>query len=554
MSIADRIASREQNNPVSSTEELLGGKKKKEKRQSNLNSPAKAGTKTPFNTSEVENVSNASADGVIPNTVVNTDNTRVDVNSKEDNKIDVNLESNTNKNVNAKQSGEKKDNSKQKEESFVEDENVIDDEYAQKFKALKGIWNPDATEVVNENKEAKTPQIGRYNWNLQHGWVIPSMSKDWLTIAQEENKIPTGLSRSHALNGAISASAKQRELNRISSNWDKFQAAIKGGYYSNADGTLNLKDVYEEAYKLKNSYARAGGDPDNLYDLGGNIGGFAAKKSSATQKDLRIINRTQVELDKLIQQLKDGSFADARNKSYWDKVADLVAKDLSESGAAISDEEKIRNQYLTQPGLAMKKYHEVVDAYQKVLTSYERAGVSKEFIQNMRGRLAMADKTVTSNNPQSAIEGLVSVVKIGKEAISGGSDSMLASSLSAAGDNAKRAFDVFQQQMIREAKVDPKILYALLTGLRDKSIEKYNGSVQSLGGLQTSFKKYSQYNNDADNWYINHPEDKGYEGITPEFAGASVFVEKPRVGGGGRTNDGAGVVGMESGKSKRRRF
>lgn len=365
------------------------------------------------------------------------------------------------------------------------------------------IRNQQAARDADDNTSQRMleeNQIGRYNWNLQHGFVIPAWTKDWQAIAEIENRIPTPRTATGGLGGGLYSSAQQRQLNRIGNMWKEFQNAIKNGHFNNGDGTLDLNQVVPQATRLKMAYAKAGGNIDELYALGDNTGGNRAKSSAATQKLAREATFAETSLDKLQNALASGTYNAHNLKAGWDKIADLTAKMLSESGAAISDDEKIRNQYLTQPKAAMDTFNKTFDEYKSFLKSMQKAGLTREWYENsvnQMNTIKLNTERAASNDATAFAYGLQNLLKLAFS-----NDDFMATSPSLTLAAANTAWKEYKEGMIREAQVDPNVLWAMLVQLQQDRIAKYSVGVRDLGGIPRSFKTYNINNPLAENWSI----------------------------------------------------
>lgn len=342
------------------------------------------------------------------------------------------------------------------------------------------------------------PRIGRYNFNIEHGWVMPHWTNEWAKLAQTENSASAPGGGAGGLGGAFSSTAKQRELNRKHSDWIKFQNEIKAGTFSNGEGIIDLEQVIPQATRMIDSYRRAGGDPDELFVMGDNLGGFKAKASANTQKVLNRIADTEDILGHIQTAVKDNKWNSPSMRSMIDKDSDLITKLYTESGATISDAEKVRNQFLTQPEEALKQFDKIYAEYNKFLDSVEQAGGVTEFTNKKRGvlnELRNVAYGAGSNKRGDAAGAVVGAAELWKD-----DASFMPSNPPVALEAANAKWKEFKENVIRQAMVDPRNLWILTNALRKREIAKYRTLVRELGGIPRNFDEYATEDSTVFSW------------------------------------------------------
>lgn len=338
------------------------------------------------------------------------------------------------------------------------------------------------TPTGNEELDFSENQIGRYNWNLEHGLVIPAWARDWQSLAETESRIP--VSRNKNLGGGIANSMSERvaqmRRNAIKSNWDKTWANIDAGHYDdNSDGSFNVKSAYGDLRRIAESYARAGGDPSELTGHGLNRGGFKARNTQA-QKAAVEENAMYTIRKELRDDLKNHIFGTQEGKQKNDAAINRIQRVIGNAGGVQADADKVRVQYLYLPESRVKEFQDVFQNYVKALAQYARVA-SKDAIQintnAMNQRIADAvEMYAKRRNPADKIAAMNVVLQSWQQA---------EKNLYSLPDGAaaiKEIYKAYVENIVRDADIDPIILDYNAAYAQRIARNQYKTIVNQLGG------------------------------------------------------------------------
>lgn len=353
------------------------------------------------------------------------------------------------------------------------------------------LFGPDESELEAERNGM------RWHWALEHRFMPPG-SKWNETVWQgvdRENAWLAKMLQQQKMNGPgngsnLSPIAKQRELSRISGQYDKLVAEYLKGNWD--DPERAYKDFLVEAERLRKQYAEQGGAYEDLRlppPVAGNRTGFTTQsKSYDLRKQYTFAERVNkelaswLELDETGKRKIDNPDFIREKKVYLDSVYERVLKHIKESSNAMADEEKQRLQILVLPDNAMDEVIKEVQGFQNALRGIMSSASAKDWSQNNKGKVneviqAMGfdpskDKVTLGN--QLATLGGVIVSSLARN------DELphdVATDLNAA----KTKFDTYMKNMMLSATVAPHIVANITALLANTVADEYNSQAFVAG-------------------------------------------------------------------------
>ena len=345
-----------------------------------------------------------------------------------------------------------------------------------------------------------SPQVkGRWNWNLQHSYMRPgsAWSQHVMEGAKAENGQQSQLMNydigrnNRMLPSADSANdiAMQRQRRGDEAQWKYFLDMVKNGAFSNELGEADWNKIYSKADILRRAYMAHGGNPDNLAPLQENLQGYKLDKQ--TKDALSNGQLAATDFNDLIHDLttldSEGvPLYYGRNRQVWDKRSENMAKLLGHSNTAIADAEKVRIQYLYQPEKAQQEFRDAYNAMQSTMGKLEKAGSYAKNKQDFAEKwkqiedgLSMAFNTASSGNWARGLAGIIYILRSSMDG--------LWTSLGDVGSAEKQKWDEYKEMMIREANVDPDVMFSMIRSVYNEQMNDYNRRTTRLGGKKVNF-------------------------------------------------------------------
>lgn len=329
------------------------------------------------------------------------------------------------------------------------------------------------------------------------GWDDVPFGKRWTHFAQHGftgmhgdafNELMT-LVNSEKGNGVGNGStygqelrAKEQHRRSILDQWNKLLSEWNSGRYASGDA-YTVNEFFTEANRLRQEFANAGYNPNELRRPSINAGGF----QQGFQKDLQA---DRAKLDWIGGWLNDIQQNVARNPNwlnsnqaqvYFDKLSEYIVLNMSQSRGAIADAEKVRIQVAS-----MSRADRLV--YDKFMSMFFNANTVAQVnaLANAGNRDAMAFLEDMDNFISLTNEGNGSIGSFDKQGnlqISEKADHWLNSAMlilsrlqgldnnpiniDTAITSYKNAKDAFQQYVLQNANVDRQMVW-------DSAISQYN--------------------------------------------------------------------------------
>lgn len=353
------------------------------------------------------------------------------------------------------------------------------------------LFGPDQSELEAERNGL------RWHWALEHRFMPPGSrwnetvwsgvdrENAWLAKLLQQQKLASG-------NGSnMSPIAKQRELSRISGQYDKLVSEYLKGNWD--DPERAYQDFLTEAERLRRQYAEQGGAYEDLRlppPVAGGRSGFTTQSRPAKLREqynfAKSVNRelsSWLDVDPKTGERKidDPKFVQEK-KVYLDSVYERILKHIKDSSNAMADEEKQRLQILVLPDNAMDEVIKEVKGYQAALRGIMSSAAAKEWSQNNKGKVNEVIKALgfdpsgdkTSLGQQLATLGGIIVSSLSK-------NNELPHDVATNLQAAKDKFDTYMKNMMLSATVAPHIVANVTAILGNTIADEYNDQARVAG-------------------------------------------------------------------------
>lgn len=355
------------------------------------------------------------------------------------------------------------------------------------------LFGPDQSELEAERNGM------RWHWALEHRFMPPGSKWNdtvWNGVDRENAWLAHMLQQQRAgelSKGASNMSpiAKQRELSRISGQYDKLVAEYLKGNWD--DPERAYQDFLTEAERLRKQYAEQGGAYEDLRlppPVAGGRSGFTTQARPAKLREqynfAKNVNRelsSWLDVDPKTgkRKIDDPKFVQEK-KVYLDSVYERILKHIKDSSNAMADEEKQRLQILVLPDNAMDEVIKEVKGYQAALRGIMSSASAKEWSQNNKGKVNEVIKALgfdpsgdkTSLGQQLATLGGIIVSSLSK-------NNELPHDVATNLQAAKDKFDTYMKNMMLSATVAPHIVANVTAILGNTIADEYNDQARVAG-------------------------------------------------------------------------
>lgn len=334
----------------------------------------------------------------------------------------------------------------------------------------------------------------RWTHFTQHGFtgMVGDDLDELMTLVNSEkgNGVGSGSTYGQELR------ARSRHRDSMLNQWNKLLSEWNSGRYASGDA-YTVKEFFNEAARLRQEYANAGFNPNELHRPSINAGGF----QQGFQKDLQA---DRGKLDWIGGWLNDIQQNVARNPNwldsnqaqmYFDKLSEYVILNMAQSRGAISDAEKVRAQVAAMPRADRLVYDKFMNMFFNANTVAQVNALANAgnrdamaFLENMDNFIGLANEGNSSFG---------SFDKQGNIQISEKADRWLNAAMLILGrlqglDNNpididagvtsyKNAKDAFQQYVMQNANVDRQMVWDSAIGQYDIYKDMYNRKLPELG-------------------------------------------------------------------------
>ena len=290
--------------------------------------------------------------------------------------------------------------------------------------------------------------------------------------------------------------AKEQHRRSILDQWNKLLSEWNSGKYASGDA-YTVNEFFTEANRLRQEYANAGYNPNELRRPSINAGGF----QQGFQKDLQA---DRSKLDWIGGWLNDIQQNVARNPNwlnsnqaqmYFDKLSEYTILNMAQSRGAIADAEKIRAQVEAMPRADRLVYDKFMQMFFNTNTVAQVNALANAGNRDAMAFLEDMDNFINLGEDGNGAFGEFD--KQGNIKLSDKADHWLNAAMLALGrlqgldDNPieintavtsyKNAKDAFQQYVMQNANVDRQMVWDSAIGQYNIYKNMYNSKLPQLG-------------------------------------------------------------------------
>ena len=326
------------------------------------------------------------------------------------------------------------------------------------------------------------PYGRKWNHFIQHGFTgMHGQALDEVVkLAQLENRNPAMRAGSSTYGQELRA--KQMHANRIKSEWDKLLAEWNSGKYASGD-KFTVEEFFREANRLRQEYAKAGFNPNELRNPSINAGGFQQGFQKDLQADRSKLDWLGGNLQYIQEQVaKDPNWLNSNQaQMYFDKMSEYVILNLAQSKGAIADAEKIRAQVESMPYADRQVYNRFMNMFFNANTISQLEAMSNagnrdataalddfykflNLAENGKGEYGTLDEKgnlILGKKAEHYLNGFLFALKI----IAGDSNNPI--NINTAVTSYKNAREAFQEYVMQNANVDRQMVW-------DSALSQYN--------------------------------------------------------------------------------
>lgn len=341
------------------------------------------------------------------------------------------------------------------------------------------------------------PYGRRWNHFIEHGFtgMHGEPFKELMQLVNAENQAGTG--RNSSTYGQ-ELRAKEQHRKAILGQWDKLLSEWNSGRYASGDA-YTVNEFFREAERLRNEYAKAGYNPNELRRPSINAGGFQQGFQKALQDDRSKLDWLGGWMNDIQQNIaKDPNWLNSTQaQMYFDKLSEYVILNMAQSRGAIADAEKVRAQVAAMPRADRLVYDRFMNMYfnanlvaQMEALAREGDFNAKAYLEDMDNFIGLSEQgkgaygTIDENGQivvGDRAQHYLNAASLAVRAAMGDSDTPLEiSSAITSYDNAK---DAFQNYVMQNANTDRKMVWN--TALSQYGIynDEFNRKLPQLGLL-----------------------------------------------------------------------
>lgn len=290
--------------------------------------------------------------------------------------------------------------------------------------------------------------------------------------------------------------AKEQHRKSIVGQWDKLLSEWNSGRYASGDA-YTVNEFFREAERLRNEYANAGYNPNELRRPAINAGGFQQGFQKSLQED-------RSKLDWIGGWLNDIQQNVARNPNwlnstqaqmYFDKLSEYTILNMAQSRGAIADAEKIRAQVEAMPRADRQVYDKFMNMFFNANTVAQLEALANEGNRDAMATLEDMDNFIhLSDNGRGAYgtldqygniimsdqaEHYLNAALFGLKTLSGEKNNPI--DINTAVTSYENARDAFQNYVMQNANVDRQMVWDTAVGQYNIYKDMYNRKLPQLG-------------------------------------------------------------------------
>lgn len=331
------------------------------------------------------------------------------------------------------------------------------------------------------------PMGGKWNHFIQHGFtgMHGKPLQEVLEMAQLE---------SNRGGGSSSGNQRAKETHRrtIANQWDKLLSEWNTGRYASGD-IYTVQEFFKEAKRLKQAYADAGYNPNELRNPSINAGGFQQGFQKSLQDDRNKVDWVGGILTKIQNHTANNpSWLNSIQANVeFDKLSEYVILSLAQSKGAIADAEKVRAQIESMPRKDRLVYDKFMRGFFNVnlvnqmnslaIQGSADAAEYENLLEELLG-LAEQGESLTDKDGKLNEKGrdLVGAIHATYGRVFGNQD-FLPIDLANATDSYDSVLNAFDQYMMKNANVDRQMVWDTALDIYDINMTNYNDKIGKLG-------------------------------------------------------------------------
>ena len=335
----------------------------------------------------------------------------------------------------------------------------------------------------------------RWTHFTQHGFtgMHGDAFDELMTLVNSEKGNGVGSGSGSTYGQALTAREHRRS---ILDQWNKLLSEWNSGRYASGDA-YTVQEFFTEAKRLRQEFANAGFNPNELRRPSINAGGF----QQGFQKDLQA---DRAKLDWIGGWLNDIQQNVARNPNwldsnqaqlYFDKLSEYIILNMAQSRGAIADAEKVRAQVEAMPRADRLVYDKFMKMFFNANTVAQVNALADAgnrdamaFVEHMNNFIGLAeegpgsfgrfDKQGNIQIPEKANHWLnAAMLILGR--LQGLDNNPI--NIDSAITSYKDAKDAFQQYVLQNANVDRKMVWDSAISQYNIYKDMYNRKIPQLG-------------------------------------------------------------------------
>lgn len=290
--------------------------------------------------------------------------------------------------------------------------------------------------------------------------------------------------------------AKEQHRRSILDQWNKLLAEWNSGRYASGD-QYTVQEFFNEAARLRQEYANAGYNPNELRRPAINAGGFQQGFQKSLQEDRGKLDWIGGWLNDIQQNVaRDPNWLNSTQaQMYFDKLSEYTILNMAQSRGAIADAEKIRAQVEAMPRADRQVYDKFMNMFFNANTVAQIEALAnannrdaQAFLEDMDNFIHLSDGGPGSYGTLDQF-GNINLTDKADHYLNGAL--LLLNKLRSMPDNPidintsvtsyKNAKDAFQQYVMQNANVDRQMVWDTAVGQYNIYKDMYNRKLPQLG-------------------------------------------------------------------------
>lgn len=290
--------------------------------------------------------------------------------------------------------------------------------------------------------------------------------------------------------------AKEQHRRSMLDQWNKLLAEWNSGRYASGD-QYTVQEFFNEAARLRQEYANAGYNPNELRRPAINAGGFQQGFQKSLQEDRGKLDWIGGWLNDIQQNVaRDPNWLNSTQaQMYFDKLSEYTILNMAQSRGAIADAEKIRAQVEAMPRADRQVYDKFMNMFFNANTVAQVEALANAGNRDALAYMEDMDNFIHLSDNGGGSYGTLD--QYGNISLTDKADHYLNGALLALNklrnmpDNPidintsvtsyKNAKDAFQQYVMQNANVDRQMVWDTAVGQYNIYKDMYNHKLPKLG-------------------------------------------------------------------------